>query len=913
VLRGRRDETGVLDRLLESVRGGKSRVLVVRGEPGVGKSALLEYVAASASGCGVARAAGVQSEIELAFSGLGQLCAPMLDRIDRLPEPQRDALRTAFGLAGGAAPDRFLVGLAVLGLLSDAADEEPLVCLVDDAQWLDQASAQALAFVARRLVAESVALIFAVREPIDEQNFARLPQLVVGGLDEEDARALLASVISWPLDERVRDRIVAETHGNPLALLELPRGLTPAQLAGGFGLPSLAALPSRIEETFARRLAPLPAATRRLLVLAAAEPLGDSALLARAADRLGIKAKATDAAESAGLVEFCVQVTFRHPLVRSAIYRSASPEQRREAHQALAEATDQQLDPDRRAWHFAQAAPGADEEVASELERCAERAQGRGGLAAAAAFLERSAALTLQPGRRAARALAAARVMAQSGTFDGAQRLLASAEAGPLDALQHAGAELLHGQIAFSSRRGSDAPLLLLKAAQRFEPLDAGLARETYLEAVWAAMFVGRLAKGAGLLETAQAACAAPASPQPPRAADLLLDGWATLLTQGYPAGAPALKLALSVFRSESLSTEEELRWLQLACRAAVDLWDDEAWEALSIRHVELARDAGLLSELPIALNTRVGVHLNAGELESAASLVDEVEMIIEATGSQIVPYGAVGLAAWEGREAPAAELFEVSMKEVLRRGEGVGLTAIAWARAQLYNSLGRYAEALAAAEQASEHPEELLFSTWGSVELIEAAARSGKRQRATDALERLTESTRACGTEWALGIEARSRALLSDGEVADRLYREAINRLGRTRVLGALARAHLLYGEWLRRETRRTDARQQLRIAHQMFTAMGAEGFAERARRELLATGETARKRLAENAGQLTIQEAQVAALAREGLSNLEIGARLFISPRTVEYHLGHVFTKLGINSRMQLHRALPTSPNVT
>jgi len=913
VLRGRRDETGVLDRLLESVRGGKSRVLVVRGEPGVGKSALLEYVAASASGCGVARAAGVQSEIELAFSGLGQLCAPMLDRIDRLPEPQRDALRTAFGLAGGAAPDRFLVGMAVLGLLSDAADEEPLVCLVDDAQWLDQASAQALAFVARRLVAESVALIFAVREPSDEQNFAGLPQLVVGGLGEEDARALLASVISWPLDERVRDRIVAETHGNPLALLELPRGLTPAQLAGGFGLPSIAALPSRIEESFARRLAPLPAATRRLLVLAAAEPLGDSALLARAADRLGIKAQATDAAESAGLVEFCIQVTFRHPLVRSAIYRSASPEQRREAHQALAEATDQQLDPDRRAWHFAQAAPGPDEEVASELERCAERAQGRGGLAAAAAFLERSAALTLQPGRRAARALAAARVTAQSGAFDGAQRLLASAEAGPLDALQHAGAELLHGQIAFSSRRGSDAPLLLLKAAQRFEPLDAGLARETYLEAVWAAMFVGRLASSAGLLETAQAASAAPASPQPPRAADLLLDGWATLLTQGYPAGAPTLKLALSVFRSESLSTEEELRWLQLACRAAVDLWDDEAWEALSIRHVTLARDAGLLSALPIALNTRVGVHLNAGELESAASVVDEVEMIIEATGSQIVPYGAVGLAAWRGREAPAAELFEVSMKEVLRRGEGVGLTAIAWARAQLYNSLGRYAEALTAAEQASEHPEELLFSTWGSVELIEAAARSGKRQRATDALERLTESTHACGTDWALGVEARSQALLSDGEVADRLYREAIDRLGRTRVRWALARAHLLYGEWLRRETRRTDARQQLRIAHQMFTAMGAEGFAERARRELLATGETARKRLAENAGQLTIQEAQVAALAREGLSNLEIGARLFISPRTVEYHLGHVFTKLGINSRMQLHRALPTSPNVT
>ncbi len=505
--------------------------------------------------------------------------------------------------------------------------------------------------------------------------------------------------------------------------------------------------------------------------------------------------------------------------------------------------------------------------------------------------------------------------MAQAGAFDGAQRLLAAAEAGPLDALQLAQAELLRGQIAFASNRGIEAPPLLLKAAKSFEPLDEGLARETYLEAVWAAMFVGRLASSAGLLETAQAARAAPASPQPPRAADLLLDGWAAVLTQGYPAGTPTLKLALSVFRSASLSTDEELRWLQLACRAAVDLWDDEAWETLSIRHVTLARDAGMLSALPIALNTRVGTHLNAGELAAAASVVDEVEMIVEATGSQIVPYGAIGLAAWQGREAPAAELFDVSMTEVLRRGEGVGITAIAWARAQLYNGLGRYAEALAAAEQASEHPDErhFFFSTWGLLELIEAAARTGNRQRAADALERLTESTSACETEWALGVAARSRALLSDGEVADRLYREAIDRLGRTRVRWALARAHLLYGEWLRRETRRTDARQQLRIARQMFTAMGAEGFAERARRELLATGETARKRSVENAGQLTVQEAQVAELAREGLSNVEIGARLFISPRTVEYHLGKVFTKLGINSRMQLHRALPPNPNVT
>ena len=913
MLRGRFQECEVLDRLLEAVQGGESGALVVRGDPGVGKSALLEYVAGRASGCRVARAAGVQSEMELAYSGLDQLCAPMLDRIDRLPEPQRNALRTAFGLAGGASPDRFLVGLAVLGLLSDVAGEAPLVCLVDDAQWLDQASAQALAFVARRLVAESVALVIAVREPSNEQNLAGLPELAVGGLGEEDARALLASVIRWPLDERVRDRIVAETHGNPLALVELPRGLTPAQLAGGFGLPSVAALPGRIEDSFARRLAPLPAATRRLLLLAAAEPLGDSALLLRAADRLGIKAEAADAAESDGLVEFCVQVTFRHPLVRSAIYRSASPEQRREAHQALAEATDPQLDPDRRAWHFAQAAPGADEGVAAELERSAERAQARGGLAAAAAFLERSTALTLEPGRRAGRALAAARVMVQSGAFDAALHLLATAEAGPLDELQRAWAELLRGQIAFASGRGREASPLLLKAAESFEPLDVGLARETYLEAFSAAQYAGRFGTGPGLREAAQAARTAPRPTQPPSAPDLLLDGLALLNTEGYTGAAPTLKRALSAFSSEETSTEEALRWLGLASRTAVRLWDDESWDVLTTRYVALARDTGALGVLPIALNQRAGLHVCEGDFAAAGALLEEAGPITEATGSGLPLYTALALTAYGGREYELSELIKASTKETVRRGMGVGPILLDWSIALLNNGLGRYQDALAAAHRASEESHELVFSTWAGVELIEAASRSGLPELGSDALERLSEGTRASGGDWALGVEAYARALLSDGHCAERLYREAIDRLGRTRVRVTLARAHLIYGEWLRRERRRTDARGQLRTAHQMFVTMGAEGFAERTRRELLATGETARKRTVENTGQLTVQEAQVAELAREGLSNLEIGARLFISPRTVEYHLGHVFTKLGINSRMQLHRVLPFNPNVT
>jgi DNA-binding CsgD family transcriptional regulator len=762
-------------------------------------------------------------------------------------------------------------------------------------------------------VAESVSLVFAVREPSDERDLTGLPELVVGGLDDDDARALLASEIRWPLDERVRDRIVAETRGNPLALLELPRGLTPAQLAGGFGMPGVVALPRRIEDSFRRRrLAPLPPATRQLLLLAAAEPQGDSALLWRAAARLGIGVQAVAAAESEGLVEFGAQVAFRHPLVRSAIYTSAAPNERREVHYALAQVTDAQLDPDRRAWHFAQAASGPDDDVAAELERSADRAQARGGLAAAAAFLERSAALTLEPGRRAKRALAAARVTAQSGAFDAALRLLATAEAGPLDELQRAWAELLRGQIAFASSRGNEAPPLLLKAAKLFEPLDVGLARQTYLEAFSAAQYAGRFGTGADLRQAAQAARAAPRAAQPPSAPDLLLDGLAMLITDGYPAAAPTLRRALSAFSSEDTGTEEALRWLGLASRTAVRLWDDESWDLLSTRYVRLARDAGALGVLPIALNQRAGLYVSQGDFAAAASLIEEAGAITEATGSGLPQYSSLGLAAFRGRERELSDQIKASTSAAVRGGQGVGPILIDWPTAVLNNGLGRYQDALAAARRASEDPNELVFSTWALVELIEAATRSGLPEQAAGALERLSEGTRVSGTDWAIGIQAYSLALLSNGESAERLHREAIDRLARTRIRVFLARAYLVYGEWLRRERRRAQAREQLRTAYRMFATMGAEAFAERTRRELLATGETARKRTVEPGSQLTAQEAQVAELARQGHSNPEIGARLFISPRTVEYHLHKVFNKLGINSRTQLHLALPSNPDV-
>jgi DNA-binding CsgD family transcriptional regulator len=900
VLLGRRGERAALDRLLAGVRAGQSEVLVLRGEAGVGKSALLEDLRERAAGCRVARTAGVESEMELAFAGLHQLCAPFLDRLERLPEPQRVALGTAFGLSVGPAPERFFVGLAVLGLLSEVAEDRPLVCLVDDAQWQDRASAQALAFVARRLQAESVALVFAVREPAEE--LAGLPELVVGGLDDEAARALLRSAIRGRLDERVRDRIVAETRGNPLALLELPQGRTVAELAGGFGLPDLL-LATRIEQSFLRRLASLPDATRRLLLVAAAEPVGDVSLLWRAAGHLGLGTDASSPAQAAGLVELGVSVRFRHPLVRSAAYRAAAPEERQEAHRALAEATDPEADPDRRAWHRAHAAAGLDEAVAAELERSAGRAQARGGVAAAAAFLERATALTPDPARRGARALAAAQATLEAGAPDAAEALLAIVEMGPSDELARARLARLRAQIAFARRRGSDDPPLLLDAARRLEPLDPALARETYLEALGAAIFAGRLSGAVGVAEVAEAARAAPPAASPPRASDLLLDGLVTRFTEGYAAGVAPLRRALEAFAP---GAEGDPRRLWMACRVAPELWDDERWHVLTTHGTQLAREAGALTVLPLALTYRAAVAVHAGELAAAAALVEEADAITAATGNVPLMYASLLLAAWRGHEAPALELIEASIRDAGARGEGRAIGLTEYATAVLFNGLGRYEAALAAARRAREHVD-LEILGWTLTELVEAGVRGGARDEAAAALERLEERTAAAGTDWALGIGARSRALLREGEEAEAAYREAIDRLGRGRVRVHLARAQLLYGEWLRREQRRLDAREQLRAAYDTFAHSGAEAFAERAGRELVATGETVRRRTVQTRDHLTAQEAQIARLAATGHTNPEIGAQLFLSPRTVEYHLHKVYAKLGIGSRRELRGLLP------
>jgi DNA-binding CsgD family transcriptional regulator len=894
-------ERAVLDQFVVGVRAGEGQALVVRGEPGVGKTVLLDYLVGRSGGCRMVRAAGVQSEMELPYAGLHQLCAPLLGHAGRLPDPQQQALRIVFGLSEGPPPDRFMVGLAVLSLLSEVAGEQPLICVIDDEQWLDRASAQTLTFTARRLAADPVGVVFAAREPGAE--LAGLTELAVDGLRERDARTLLDSALAGPLDARVRDLIVAETRGNPLALLELPRGLTQAQLAGGFGLPGAVPLTGQIEESFRRQLEALPADTRRLLVLAAADPSGDRSLMWRAAGRLGIPLGAEHPAQEAGLVDFGIQVRFRHPLVRSVAYRSASAADRQETHGALAEETDAATDPDRRAWHRAQAADGPDEEVAAELERSAGRAQARGGLAAASAFLERSVLLTVDPARRSERTVAAAQASLQAGAFGRALELLAEAEAGPLDELRGATVDLLRGQIAFSTGMADDAAPLLLKAAARLEPLDLDLARETYLSALGAAEFAG----AGALLGGGRAARAAPAPAHPPRSIDLLLDGMALKVTDGLAAAAPVLRQASAAFLSAGTPVEERLQWSWLAGAAPLSLWDFDSYHAIIDGAARLARDGGALEHLPISLHALSIIARWTGDFRTAAALITEADLIAEATGARMAPLASMTLAASRGWESEAVPLIEATIAAATAAGQGIAATFAYWGTSILRNGQGRYADAVSAAEHASYDMPQALTSVLALPELVEAAARTGNTQLAAGAMDQLAATTQPGGTDWGLGLEARCRALISEGQAADDLYREAIDRLGRTRLRPDLARAHLLYGEWLRTENRRADAREQLRTAHDQLSAIGMEAFAERVRRELQAAGETTvRRKTTQAVSTLTPQEGQIARLAADGLSNPQIGAQLFLSARTVEFHLHKVYAKLDIGSRRELHAAL-------
>ncbi|MBP2455591.1 ATP-binding protein [Mycolicibacterium lutetiense] len=916
-LRGRVSECAALRTLVSGGRSGGSAVLVVRGEAGVGKTALLDYVVEHAPGFRVTQVAGVESDMELAFAGLHQLCAPLLDHLDKLPEPQRDALSVAFGRGVGPVPDRFLVGLAVLSLLAAAADKKPLLCVIDDAQWLDQVSVQTLGFVARRLLAEPVVLVFAVRDRHDgaADVLPGLPELRVEGLSDTDARELLDSVFLGRLDERVRDRVVAETRGNPLALLEIPRDVPAAELAGGFWLGPARPSVGQVEDGFVRRIQSLPHDTRRLVLLAAADPLGDPMLFSRAAGHLGIGMDALAPADAAGVIEFGSRMRFHHPLIRSAAYRSANVADRRDVHRALAIATDPDVDPDRRAWHAANAAAGPDDAVAAELEASAWRAQSRGGIAAAAIFLERAAILSADPALRSSRAIAAARAKREAAVPEAAYELLSLAELNPLTELQRAEVGRLRAQMEFTRSRGGfpgappvrQAAALLLDAAKRLENLDDELARETYMEALAAAMFASRSQTEALVLAAEAARGAVERIDGPTRPIDLLLIGMANLIIDGLPAAASPLRAALELWCEHARRHDgRALHWLALAFpivheSAAHEIWDDDLVDRLATDMVGYARATGALALLPPAIAYQAGVQTHSGEFVMAARTMEEADSISAAIGHRPMKYHKVELAAWRGDLTEAGDLIEAGMAEGTAKGEGRLLGAADYAAAVLYNGLGRYEEALAAARRACEY-HDIGFYCWTLIELVEAGMRADGRDVAEDAVRRLEVCTASSGTDWGLGVLAAVRALVADDTEAEVLFEESVERLSRTRIRVQLARTHLRYGEWLRRQKQRTRAREHLNTAYEMFTKMGAEGFAERARRELTATGEKVRKQPMASGDKLTAQESQIAQLARDGLTNQEIGAQLFISTHTVEWHLRKVFVKLGVRSRRQL-----------
>ncbi|MFI6876180.1 AAA family ATPase [Streptomyces sp. NPDC050400] len=915
---GRQRECAALDELLAGLSEGGSSTLVVRGEAGMGKSVLLEYAAAQASRVKVTWAHGIEADMELPYASLHQVCTPFLGELDELPEPQRDALRVAFGIAAGDPPDRFLVGLAVLSLLTRASETRPVLVLVDDAQWLDQVSLQTLEFVARRLLAEPVAMAFAVRDPEGGSALNGLPTLRLEGLDTTAAGQLLETVVGGRLEKRVRDRFVTEMDGNPLALLEFSRGRSAAELA--YGLDSSARpggdygpVAGRVERDFAGRIGSLPAATRTLLLIAAAEPVGDARLLVRAAARLDIVPYAAPA-KAAGLIEFGESVRFRHPLVRSAVYQGATAEERRAVHRALADVTDPVLDPDRRAWHAAQATDGPDEDVAAGLEQAADRARQRGGIAAEAVLLERAAEVTPDAWARGRRALAAAEAHFSAAAPDRATELATVAELCPLSTLDRARLARLRARILFARSRGDEAAPLLLEAAAQFTAAGSPLARETYLEAISATIFAGLVHGPTGARAAAIAARDSGAPPSGSQAADRLLDGVAALLADGNEAGAPVLRDALDLLVHEELGTREAvMRWLLLlpvALEAFIHYaWDLHAWDALSSRAVRLARDVGALGALPPALIYAGGVHIHYGNFAEADRMIDEADALSAATGHAPHKYATLVLAAWRGEAEVATGIIDEARQRAEQTGEVSLLGATGYIQGVLFNGLGRYEEALAAARTGIEH-DGFNFTGLSLVEHVEAATRCGELDQARASLARLIELTRAAESGWARGAAARGQALLADGDTADRLYRAAIEEFERGGVAVEVARTHLLYGEWLRRSQRRSSARKHLRTAHEMFDGMRAHAFAERARRELLATGEHVREREDRPTSALTPQEFQVAALAADGMTNAKIGAELFISPHTVEWHLRKVYMKLGINSRRALPGALGDAP---
>lgn len=904
---GRERETRQLAALVDGFRAGQSRTLVLRGEPGIGKTALLDEVALLANGCTILRAAGVQAEMELAFAGLHQLLTPILGQLDDLPPPQREALSVAFGISGGPTPDRFFIALAVLNMLASASGQAPVLCLIDDEQWLDRTSAKILSFVARRLEADPVALIFASRTKSDD--LSSIPEMLVERLTAPHADAVLDTALSGPIDPQVRAQIVHEADGNPLALLELPRAVDPSELAGGYGFPRAIALSGRIEESFAQRLEALPKPSRRILQLAAADPVGDPALIWRAATLLDLGVDAVRIATESGLIEFGARIQFRHPLARSAAYRSAPLSQRHIIHDALARATDAGRDPDRHAWHRAQACALPDEDVAAELERSAWRAYGRGGFAAAAAFLESAAALTPAPPQRAQRLMAAAGAKRDAGALDAALGLIVAAVALPHDDEQAASMTRLRGQIALDQLRAKDAVQLLQTSAKQFGSLGVSTARVAQLEAIDAAVWIGELEGANGLRAVASAALEPSSAADSPRTIDMLLDAVAARVINGHASAAPKLTAALAHLLESDADNGTDMGWLwlmrsKMSALLASEVWDFDAWHSFAVRQTQSAREIGALLYLQFAASYLAWTLIQRGDFGAAEMLFSEDRLLAEATGNPPLPYMPILLAAWRGEEAETNDLIQRDIEPIKAAKLGLAVNFIWHAKSVLFNGLAQHKDALTYARRVFD-TDHMGLASFAAAELAEAAARTDDTATLRAVLDWMTHRAASCPTDWALGMEARIHALL--GQDADDWHQRSIEHLSRAGLRTEAGRAYLLYGEWLRRAGRRIDARLQLRTAQEILDSIGMAGFADRARRELLATGEKVRRRSVEAASAaLTSQELHVAVLARDGLSNIDIGTRLFISPRTAQYHLGKVFTKLGIHSRGELSHVL-------
>lgn len=901
-LLGRRQEQQQLAGLLGGAREGHSGVLVVRGEPGIGKTALIDHLLDQAADFRVIRTSGAESEMELVYAGVQQVWAPLQESMGRLPKPQRGALEVALGISeGDGAPDPLLVGLALLTLLADASAGQPTICVIDDAHWVDLVSMQAFGFVARRLLADRIVMIFAARRPVAQ--LANLPEMMLTGLPEQDARTLLARLLPGRLSDRMRDSIIAESRGNPLALHELIRSLGPTELAGGYGLARAKSIPGRIEGGFIEQFNDLPAATRTLCLLAAAEPTGEPSWLWAAAAFLGIDADAAAPAETAGLLSVDGRIRFRHPLVRSAIYGSAPLAERRRAHNALARAITGSTASDHRAWHRAHSIAGPDPEVADELVAAAEQARARGGTAAAAAFLATAVDATPDGQLRAQRALQAAQAKLDAGALDTATQLLTLTTELSDDESITARADLMRARLAWAARRGLDAPPLLFAAAQRLTGIDAELARDTYLEALMSALIVGRYGAGsASAPEVIARAARRDIAIDPHDTVDMLLQGLIVRLIDGYVPAAPLLREAIAQYVRETRSGTVDLRWHDITNRVCLDVFDQDSYDFLTTQQLENQRAAGELTLASSSLSTYAGVCVTRGDFGAAEAALEEVQILAAATGTpphlSIEPY----LAAYRGQEKRCLDYVNATIEGASGRGEGTEVSVALYSAAILHNGLSRYPKALDASVSGLGDYDDVGMASYLLTEAVEAAAYCGETSLAAELLTRLRERAQASGTETALGIAARSDALTGHSAEPDADFQTALLHLQRTPVAVYLARTHLVYGEWLRRANRRADARIQLRLGYDMFAKMGAQGFAARARRELQATGETLHKPVTGTAGALTTQERQISRLAREGCTNSEIGAQLYISPRTVEWHLGRIFAKLGVTSRREL-----------